>query len=112
MSDINVEDQKIGETGKHLFYRKSSTTKFGGSSKKCHRCQKSVYATEEIISAGASYHKRACFTCKECNKILDSTTVAERKNENDPIKGEVYCKTCYGRLFGPQGCGFGGTLTR
>ncbi|XP_060597889.1 cysteine and glycine-rich protein 1-like [Ruditapes philippinarum] len=75
---------------------------FGGG-KKCGRCDKSVYANEEIIAAGTSFHKRGCFTCRDCNKSLDSKTVAERKENN-----EIYCKACYGRSFGPKGYGYGG----
>ena len=52
-----------------------------GGGKKCGRCSKTVYSNEEIIAAGASWHKRGCFTCKDCNKSLDSNTVAERKSE-------------------------------
>jgi cysteine/glycine-rich protein len=37
----------------------------------------------------------------KCNKSVDSTTLAEHD-------GEVYCKTCHGRDFGPKGFGFGG----
>ena len=33
--------------------------------------------------------------------MLESTTVAEHD-------GQVYCKQCYGRKFGPKGYGFGG----
>jgi hypothetical protein len=36
-----------------------------GGGKKCGRCDKSVYANEEIIAAGNSFHKRGCFTCRE-----------------------------------------------
>ncbi|VEL35220.1 unnamed protein product [Protopolystoma xenopodis] len=36
-----------------------------------------------------------------CNKMLDSTTVAEHDKE-------VYCKQCHGRKFGIKGYGFGG----
>ena len=39
-----------------------------GGGKKCARCGKTVYANEEIIAAGESWHKRGCFTCKECGK--------------------------------------------
>jgi len=78
-----------------------------GGSKKCERCNKSVYANEEIIAAGASYHKRGCFTCKECNKSLDSNTITERKIAGSSV-GEIYCKGCYGRMFGPKGYGYGG----
>ena len=35
-----------------------------------------------------------------CKKRLDSTTCAEHDRA-------LYCKTCYGRLFGPKGVGFG-----
>jgi cysteine/glycine-rich protein len=24
--------------------------------------------------------------------------------------GEIFCKNCYGRLYGPKGYGYGGTL--
>lgn len=50
-----------------------------GGGKKCGRCGKTVYTNEEVIAAGGSWHKRGCFTCKDCNKSLDSNTVAERK---------------------------------
>ena len=33
--------------------------------------------------------------------MLESTTVAEHE-------GQVFCKQCYGRKFGPKGYGFGG----
>lgn len=35
-----------------------------------------------------------------CRKALDSTTVAAHESE-------IYCKTCYGRKYGPKGIGFG-----
>ena len=35
-----------------------------------------------------------------CNKLLDSSTFTEHKDE-------MYCKSCYGRLFGPKGYGYG-----
>nr|XP_047124789.1 cysteine and glycine-rich protein 3-like [Hydra vulgaris] len=79
---------------------------FGGGNK-CGRCSKSVYSNEEIIAAGGSWHKRGCFTCKECNKSLDSNTVAEKKSEDGGV-GEIYCKSCYGRHYGPTGYGYGG----
>ena len=36
-----------------------------------------------------------------CSKFLDSTTCAEHERK-------LYCKTCYGRKYGPKGVGFGG----
>lgn len=67
---------------------------------KCPLCGKSVYAAEEKIAAGRKWHK-FCFKCGMCNKMLESTTVAEHE-------GLVYCKQCHGRKFGPKGYGFGG----
>nr|AIW62401.1 cysteine and glycine rich protein [Scytodes thoracica] len=67
---------------------------------KCPKCGKSVYAAEEMLAAGAKWHK-TCFKCGLCNKRIDSTNSAEHG-------GELYCKQCYGRKFGPKGYGFGG----
>ena len=36
-----------------------------------------------------------------CSKFLDSTSVAEHDRK-------LFCKTCYGRKYGPKGVGFGG----
>ena len=36
-----------------------------------------------------------------CKKSLDSTTVAVHVDE-------IYCKSCYGKKYGPKGYGFGG----
>lgn len=36
-----------------------------------------------------------------CKKNLDSTTVAVHVDE-------IYCKSCYGKKYGPKGYGFGG----
>ncbi|XP_076316692.1 cysteine and glycine-rich protein 1-like isoform X1 [Tachypleus tridentatus] len=73
---------------------------------KCPKCGKSVYAAEEMLAAGQKWHK-TCFKCGLCQKRLDSTNAAEHG-------GELYCKQCYGRKFGPKGYGFGqgaGTLS-
>ncbi|XP_076022748.1 cysteine and glycine-rich protein 1a [Genypterus blacodes] len=79
--------------------------RFGGA-EKCSRCGKSVYAAEKVIGAGNSWHKR-CFCCSVCGKSLESTTLADKD-------GEIYCKSCYGKNFGPKGFGYGqgaGALT-
>ena len=36
-----------------------------------------------------------------CNKLLDSTTLRDHD-------GEIFCKACYGKKFGPKGYGFAG----
>ena len=77
-----------------------------GGGKKCGRCEKTVYAQEEAIAAGRSWHKRGCFTCKDCNKSLDSTTVSDATDEVGNVT--IYCKACYGKHHGPKGYGYGG----
>ncbi|KAG7283434.1 hypothetical protein CRUP_031487 [Coryphaenoides rupestris] len=80
--------------------------KFGGTDK-CPRCGKAVYAAEKVIGAGSAWHKSGCFRCALCGKGLESTTLADKD-------GEIYCKACYGKNFGPKGFGYGqgaGALT-
>ncbi|KAL0963132.1 hypothetical protein UPYG_G00350150 [Umbra pygmaea] len=72
--------------------------KFGGS-EKCGRCGESVYAAEKIVGAGKPWHKN-CFRCAKCGKSLESTTQTEKD-------GEIYCKACYAKHFGPKGFGYG-----
>ncbi len=67
---------------------------------KCPKCTKSVYAAEQILAAGSGWHKM-CFTCGLCKKMLEPTTLAAHE-------GQIFCKTCYGRKYGPKGYGFGG----
>jgi len=84
--------------------RKTTAPKWGGA-EVCPRCEKCVYLAELMRGAGKAWHK-GCFTCFNCNKRVDSTTLCERE-------GEIYCKACYGRNFGPKGFGYGigaGTL--
>uniref|UniRef100_A0A336MTA1 CSON005688 protein n=1 Tax=Culicoides sonorensis TaxID=179676 RepID=A0A336MTA1_CULSO len=66
----------------------------------CPRCGFAVYAAEQMISKGQVWHKR-CFHCADCNKSLDSTNLCDGPN------GDIYCRGCYGRNFGPKGVGFG-----
>eukprot|EP01134_Creolimax_fragrantissima_P007521 CFRG7521T1 len=73
--------------------------KFGGG-EKCYRCKKTVYTAEEMQGMGQKFHK-ACFTCAECNKSMDSTNVCDNKED-------IFCRSCYGRRFGPKGYGYGG----
>ncbi|KAM6980944.1 cysteine and glycine-rich protein 3 [Aplochiton taeniatus] len=80
----------------------SNVNKFSqkfGSSDNCPRCSKAVYAAEKIMSAGQPWHK-TCFRCALCGKGLDSATVTDKD-------GELYCKVCYAKHFGPKGRGLG-----
>ncbi|KAK7601538.1 hypothetical protein V9T40_008979 [Parthenolecanium corni] len=66
----------------------------------CSRCGFAVYAAEQMISKNKVWHRR-CFTCSDCARSLDS------KNLNDGPDGDIYCRGCYGKHFGPKGVGFG-----
>lgn len=70
-------------------------------SKNCPRCEKQVYFNEQIIGPQSTTYHKSCFTCVECNRRLDSTTLSEHENL-------IYCKTCHSKLFGPKGYGYGG----
>jgi len=88
-----------------------SSRSFGGSNRSsqilnigggdvCPRCSKRVYHAEKAIGAGKNWHKR-CFSCKDCKKGLDSDTLADKD-------GEIFCRACHGKNFGPKGYGYGG----
>lgn len=66
---------------------------------RCPKCGRSVYANEAKLAAGSKWHT-LCFKCEACNKMLESTTVAEHD-------GSLYCKSCHGKRFGPKGYGYG-----
>mmetsp|Transcript_6266 Transcript_6266/g.15883 ORF Transcript_6266/g.15883 Transcript_6266/m.15883 type:complete len:134 (-) Transcript_6266:92-493(-) len=74
---------------------------FGGGVK-CPRCKKTVYAAEKKIGPGGDWHAR-CLVCPDCNKSLDSTTLAEHQ-------GEAYCRACHASRFGPKGLRQGTTM--
>jgi len=67
---------------------------------RCPRCNDRVYHAEETLAIGQSWHAK-CFNCKSCHRKLDSGNLCDKD-------GEIYCKACYGRAFGPKGYGFGG----
>lgn len=52
-----------------------------------------------IIVFLKEWHKK-CFKCKDCNKTLDSIIACDGPDK------DVYCKTCYGKKWGPHGYGF------
>ena len=82
--------------------KKTPPGRFGGGDT-CVRCQKTVYFAEAREGPNNNKYHKSCFACITCQKVLDST-FAERQ-------GEVYCKPCYAKEFGPKGFGFGGTMT-
>jgi cysteine/glycine-rich protein len=66
----------------------------------CPRCKQQVYIAEKRAAAGNAFHEK-CFSCLDCAKKLEQGKLSERD-------GEIYCKTCYGKQFGPKGYGYGG----
>lgn len=76
-----------------------------GGGKSCGTCGKPVYFNERVLGAGREFHKQ-CFKCSDCNKMLESTTVADHE-------GTIFCKACHKKKFGLKGYGYGqgaGTL--
>uniref|UniRef100_A0A3Q4GPJ9 Cysteine and glycine-rich protein 1 n=1 Tax=Neolamprologus brichardi TaxID=32507 RepID=A0A3Q4GPJ9_NEOBR len=88
-----------GTLKKHHFLLSLTFAQKAGGSDVCPRCGKTVYAAEKVVGGGNSWHK-SCFRCAKCGKGLESTTLADRD-------GEIYCKGCYAKNFGPKGFGFG-----
>ncbi|KAG9102407.1 hypothetical protein FRC06_002024 [Ceratobasidium sp. 370] len=66
-----------------------------GAPSKCPRCNKTVYAAEQIIGPGQQVYHKFCLKCTSCNKRLDSYSLVEHDNE-------PYCKGCHLRGFGTQ----------
>ncbi|XP_060608292.1 cysteine and glycine-rich protein 1-like isoform X3 [Ruditapes philippinarum] len=69
-------------------------------SDRCPRCSKAVYFAEQQLALGKKYHK-LCLKCAKCNKLLDSYSCTNHEDE-------IFCKACYGKMFGPKGYGFAG----
>ncbi|KAG2107687.1 uncharacterized protein F5147DRAFT_696699 [Suillus discolor] len=67
---------------------------FGGTPI-CPRCNKAVYAAEQVMGPGRKLYHKPCLACTTCNKRLDSLTLLEHDQE-------PYCKTCHVRNFGTR----------
>ena len=82
--------------------KQTKVLSFGGAPK-CPRCDKPVYHAERVVGLGGVDWHRGCLRCSSCDKTLGS--VAEIADH----KGDTFCKTCYGKLYGPKGVGFAGS---
>lgn len=67
--------------------------------KGCPRCGGVVFAAEQVLARGSEWHRK-CFKCHDCTKTLDSIIACDGPDR------DVYCKTCYGKKWGPHGYGF------
>ena len=56
----------------------------------CPRCGGKVFEAERMVTKIGSYHK-ACFSCIECAKKLDSTDVCEGKSQPRKLKKASSC---------------------
>ncbi len=72
----------------------AASSKYGGGDK-CPRCNKTVYFAEAREGPNNIKYHKMCFNCVVCRKVVDST-FTERQ-------GEIYCKSCYGKEYGPKG---------
>lgn len=67
---------------------------FGGTPV-CPRCEKAVYAAEQVMGPGRKLYHKPCLKCLTCNKRLDSYTLLEHDQE-------PYCKSCHVKNFGTR----------
>jgi len=99
ISGTTLNDGNQYASLQHYEKKQPIIMQFGGSDK-CYRCLKNVYAAEKVIAAGKPFHK-LCYNCFTCKKLLNSMNCC------DNSEGEIFCKSCYGKLYGPKGVGHG-----
>jgi cysteine/glycine-rich protein len=113
-SSSDSESLKTSSSSKSPVYEKDTeindlltrrAPRFAPQAPKCAKCLKSVYAAEEVRAAQKTFHK-LCFKCTSCNKLLETNILTEHQ-------GDLYCRSCYAKNYGPKGYGFGlgGTLS-
>lgn len=90
---LKIKDAELSE----LLIRKQP--KFAPLAPKCAKCNKNVYKAEETRAANKTFHK-LCFKCTACNKLLEPNILTEHA-------GDLFCKNCYAKNFGPKGYGVG-----
>lgn len=61
----------------------------------CPKCKGKVFSAEMVTARSGHYHYM-CFSCTECNRLLDASNVCDGPNN------QLYCTSCYGKHFGPQ----------
>jgi len=66
-----------------------------GGTPHCARCDKAVYAAEQVIGPGRKIYHKPCLKCTTCSKRLDSFSLVEHNFE-------PYCKSCHVKNFGTR----------
>lgn len=66
-----------------------------GDRSACPKCQGKVFEAEKMVSNKGLFHKK-CFACDTCKRALDSQLACD-----GPNYGELYCKNCYQKKYGP-----------
>jgi hypothetical protein len=67
---------------------------FAGGNK-CYVCNKTAYEMESLTYDKMTFHKN-CFKCLSCKRTISLSAVAM-------IKSDLYCKTCFLRIFKEKG---------
>ena len=62
----------------------------------CPKCEGRVFEAEKMVTAAGRWYHKNCFRCVACSAVVDSL-----KN-NDGPDGNLYCKMCYVKNYGPQ----------
>ena len=60
------------------------------------RCSGIVYDAEKMAMRSGVYHKK-CFNCSTCRRNLDYLLAVD-----GPGGDQVYCRSCYGKIFSPS----------
>ncbi len=63
-----------------------------------------MYHAELMQGPGGSKWHKLCFRCAACDKPVDTVTSFVT------AENVLMCKTCYSKLRGPVGFGYGGAL--
>ena len=66
-----------------------------GDTNKCPKCNGKVFEAERMASNKNVYHRK-CFTCYDCHRALDPSSV-----NDGPEDGMIFCTNCYQKRFGP-----------
>jgi len=87
--NLNREQAKVKwEKGKNSTGSSKGSGKYGGGGKKCAKCAKTAHLGEQVNFGGEVYHPN-CFTCKDCNKKMN-TSGAKKFKLNLPGHEEFY----------------------